>query len=312
MNTRKGSKSIALALCVQVIILLGLVSCHSPTLGDIPDTEIVYVASEGKPGHDYLDYLGFVNADGSGLGTQEMGGYIRYPAWYQDTVFFREGMGAQASKLSAWTSGKPKLTCKMEAQYPVNSIGGQLLQEYTGLIINQNGFRIVLYDVDQCEVKKIYVEVPEIVGHIDNWLLGASLSPDKRSLLYTYQTGQGCDADYSIRKMDLETGNTVEIGKGQYPVWSPDGEKIAFFGLDGIDVMNADGSQRQNLLLLFDTKNSSCPSVLRLSWSPDGKYIAYNRYEDAKARPNLYLLEIATGKEELIATGAMDPFWRQK
>jgi len=52
------------------------------------------------------------------------------------------------------------------------------------------------------------------------------------------------------------------------PIWSPDDNKIAFWDLGAIDVINADGSGRKEL-----TANANDPP--QLAWSPDGKRIAF-------------------------------------
>jgi Tol biopolymer transport system component len=57
------------------------------------------------------------------------------------------------------------------------------------------------------------------------------------------------------------------ILQGGGPVWSPDGEKIAFYDNLTINVINADGSGRKQL-----TGNTNAPPTH--AWSPDGQRIA--------------------------------------
>ncbi len=61
----------------------------------------------------------------------------------------------------------------------------------------------------------------------------------------------------------------------RHPIWSPDGEHVAFRssrnGSEETYVVNANGS---GLALL--THNSA--SEGEISWSPDGEYIAFNLY----------------------------------
>ena len=68
------------------------------------------------------------------------------------------------------------------------------------------------------------------------------------------------------------------------PTWSPDGTRIAFVsqwedGTFGIFIMNADGSNQRDVTPLSLSKSYNPGwwwSPLRLSWSPDGKKIAFD------------------------------------
>ncbi len=77
--------------------------------------------------------------------------------------------------------------------------------------------------------------------------------------------------------MDADGKNVIRLtdGRGRKgdPDWSPDGGKIAFsvHGEDNIDVMDADGRNREKLE----------DQALYPSWSPDGKQIACVSFRDA-------------------------------
>jgi TolB protein len=60
----------------------------------------------------------------------------------------------------------------------------------------------------------------------------------------------------------------AEGAEGGGPVWSPDGEKIAFYDYGAINVINADGSGRKEL-------TASTHDPPQLAWSPDGQRIAF-------------------------------------
>ena len=69
------------------------------------------------------------------------------------------------------------------------------------------------------------------------------------------------------------TAETSTTGDASYPVWSPDGSKIAYIGIkDGLEqvfLMDADGSNKTQLTT--DAVNhDQVPD-----WSPDGSKIAY-------------------------------------
>lgn len=77
-------------------------------------------------------------------------------------------------------------------------------------------------------------------------------SPDGTRLLYTRFTRGGYGVDGSLSRVtvyDFATGSTRDLtdtGKDSYPVWSPDGSRIAFLsardGHQALWVMDADGS----------------------------------------------------------------------
>jgi len=96
-----------------------------------------------------------------------------------------------------------------------------------------------------------------------------------------------------------EDGSTpVRIAPAGAPVWSPDGERIAFSGLGpdradyGMYVVNNDGSNIRRLP--YDEVPSSPV------WSPDGKYLAYS----IQGVPHQVVVEdVATGKATTLTKG---------
>ncbi|NIT65228.1 MAG: hypothetical protein GWM93_00850 [Gemmatimonadetes bacterium] len=81
---------------------------------------------------------------------------------------------------------------------------------------------------------------------------------------------------WAIHVMDADGSNQVQLGDGGSPAWSPDGSQIAFAFGGGIWVMNADGSDRRELV---NTASPGLPdSTVRIgrpTWSPDGQRIAF-------------------------------------
>ena len=79
--------------------------------------------------------------------------------------------------------------------------------------------------------------------------------------------------------MDADGKNLTQLTDGVGPVWSPDGQRIAFstffHGRDGdgdIYVMDADG---KNLTQLITQLIDSLDYAWQLSWSPDSQRIAF-------------------------------------
>ncbi len=110
------------------------------------------------------------------------------------------------------------------------------------------------------------------------------ISPDGGRVVYTVTYRDGPVATYSrIHVMDLAAG-TSELfpangGRGSTPRWSPDGERLAFFGSDGersgLWVAAVDGSE---VVYVADVEGTNHPlpsAGERLTWAPDGERIAF-------------------------------------
>ncbi|MCZ6777109.1 MAG: S9 family peptidase [Ignavibacteria bacterium] len=126
-----------------------------------------------------------------------------------------------------------------------------------------------------------------------------SVSPDNELLLFVVSERDVEDNRYysSIWILPTKGGEPKPLTKAKggdsNPRWSPNGEGIAFFSSDdggsGLWVMNRDGSQKRKITN-FETSNAYLGSRgNKLSWSPDGKRIAYNaagpRYYANKPTP---------------------------
>ena len=93
-------------------------------------------------------------------------------------------------------------------------------------------------------------------------------------------------------------------GKQSTPVFSPDGNQVAFTAYDGprpgIYTMLVGGEKP---LKLTDNPNDCCPT-----WSPDGRQIAFVRYSDSEPKWSFYAVSAFGGRERHLYTGA-PPDW---
>ena len=119
-------------------------------------------------------------------------------------------------------------------------------------------------------------------------------SPDGRVIVLSDRGGEF--ATYLIDPDDMSVEPFLD-GLA-YPVWSPDGSRIAYEVEDAagnmdVWVMNADGSDRLNLT--SHPADDRMPATPNSPWSPDGRHIAVERYDPALwAVDSTYVVVIGT------------------
>jgi Tol biopolymer transport system component len=110
-----------------------------------------------------------------------------------------------------------------------------------------------------------------------------SWSPDGQQLVYQASNGTNNEI-YTVSWNGLSEPQILlsDSADGNYPVWSPDGKKIAFFsrrlGHWALFAMNVDGTGQKAL-----TDNTVFGSVA--SWSQDSTKIVFNPWHNTEAPP---------------------------
>jgi TolB protein len=114
-----------------------------------------------------------------------------------------------------------------------------------------------------------------------------------------------------IYRMGMDGGNPTRLtfGSGRYstPVWSPNGQQIAFTRQSGgtfqIGVMRADGTGERIL--------TSAWLVEGPSWSPNGRTIMFQREDGPGGQAELWSIDVSGRnlRRAPYPSGASDPSW---
>lgn len=164
---------------------------------------------------------------------------------------------------------------------------------------------------------KIYVmekdgSNPELLHEIDGSnALDPDISPDGKSIVFS---AGGFDNFIYVMNSDgsaVTQLTTDDDDANDYgPVWSPDGTQIAFERDEDIYVMNADGSEQQNIT---DTPDFFEEDP---AWSPDGQKIVFAQGEDdsySQDEGNLYIMDADGSNSQPLTQTAADidrqPAW---
>jgi Tol biopolymer transport system component len=121
-----------------------------------------------------------------------------------------------------------------------------------------------------------------------------ALSPDGKRVVVELIAGDEADSDLWLIDREhggTETRLTFDASINYYPVWSPDGSKIAFAsnrkgGNFNLYQRATNGTGQDELL--FESKD---PGQLPWGWSPDGRFLLY-RVQDAKNGYALWALPV--------------------
>jgi Tol biopolymer transport system component len=92
-------------------------------------------------------------------------------------------------------------------------------------------------------------------------------SPDSKWIAFVHRNDQDTP---TVNVLDLATEGTRRLTTGTYPVWSPDGTRIAFVDRCRIWLIPAKGGKRT----LITPRPWSDTCVADLGWSPDGRWLA--------------------------------------
>jgi dipeptidyl aminopeptidase/acylaminoacyl peptidase len=142
------------------------------------------------------------------------------------------------------------------------------------------------------------------------------LPPSTRGPLIAFVMDR--DADKQIYVMNADGSGAKRLtnrpGELWHPVWSPDGNKIAFASeteqsLNDLYVMNRDGSSIRRITSFRKEELGGAGGVLRSTWSPDGNRIAFSADTSGPTMATyLYIVNMDGSGLKRITQGR-DPTW---
>ncbi len=312
-------------LVVCLISSIVVVSCGiefsklrpAPAPKPFPDADIVYRGDEE---------LGFINADGSGLTT------IRFNVAYNNFVSTWESpmIAGDDEALIVAVTNYPGLMGKIFAAHP-----GEVAMDcgWGGIVrLAADGHHLLL---ETFEGQKKYLPKDCGTGNPPEKVysgISGALSPDEQYSAEARWSGSGADYKPSLVLHDLKTGEEKIVGEGTLPVWSRDGQWLAYTGPDGIyivqaGVVNAKPKRLVSLEILhpefgrkvYTTDEGSLYYPPIASWSPDGRWLVYHEYHSdpvgrrAKFAAKYYSIakvNVETGETTKLLDGGFSPFWR--
>jgi Tol biopolymer transport system component len=139
-------------------------------------------------------------------------------------------------------------------------------------------------------------------------------SPDGAKIAFcSVAKEKGSSSQFSLHVINTDGRNDVRLAEGSgSPAWSPDGRQIAFTTLRGIDLINADGTNRRQLARLNTWVLHS------LSWSPDGKEIVFGSSRSSSDKDgnegSRFTIETISadgsdGNNSRVLAGGRNPSW---
>ena len=138
-------------------------------------------------------------------------------------------------------------------------------------------------------------------------------SPDGTKIAFSAGGGNGGPGVYV---MEVDGSDALKVADGDFPSWSPDGRKLAYSAQGSIYTIDANGSDRREIVTDRFEDDPDIQSVYDSdpAWSPDGTKIAFARAVDFEgAQGNgVYAMNLDGSDLKIVAGNfprALDPDW---
>ena len=296
----------------------GFIPGTEPAGFSFPKADIIYQALNHRSSiqDESNNLIGFVNADGSGNTLIKLKYRAYYPVLSLEAggLFFHENL-PEPTELQGIGGGHPYfLSSSGIYTYCGSLYAGQFIFPVptTSYLLEYDPRDIELADIKSCKVIKRLVYIPDGVSSVE-FVDSAYPSYSGKSVIFTKSNG-------TIYIMDIETGSFREVLQGGYNAsFSPDDQRIAYVGDNGIYVANADGIGSK-LIVRIDssiytdlTTRISNAGIPYPFWSPDGTSLVYHKCTNFDCQDlsnfSIYKVDVNSGQEQKIVDGGMYPVW---
>lgn len=135
-----------------------------------------------------------------------------------------------------------------------------------------------------------------------------AFSPDGNQIAFTWDGGNGENLDLYVKligagaPLRLTTNPAEDIS----PAWSPDGRYLAFLrrsaGENGVFIVPALGGAERKLGRTESNLSSQAFPQCKLSWSPDGKFLAVADQASSQNRHAIFLLSVEDGEKQRLTS----------
>jgi len=294
----------------------------------LPPLEIVFQVGPNEPRGS--TEIGFTDSDGTRIEYLQTRSGSLLPAWSPlgDAIAYRWG---PARGYNSYDQGQVWIKKPVGRYFLVTKDctrrtwgTGRIRWTTDGrslltIVFAEDGKRdfIALIDPSRCKVSRVLVE-----SAAGEDLLDPDLSVSGELAFVTRRKVE--DHGETIVVIDPHTSDRRAIAQGISPAWSPDGQWLAYTALDGIYLIQRDGTGRRRLLdwsaywpqpWAWYRHGYYGPEgwPARPEWSPDGKWIVYHRLigqAGTEQRFAIFKLNVETGEEMKIVDSGINPHWR--